>query len=581
MQFIPKKWYLIYNWVLVALSCLYIVAYIISKSIHSFTHYGISFGLTLNGSILAVFAIGAGMVGYRVIGKKMGTWLGAILTTMLFDLLIIYQLNVTGHPYNYLYIALWWALAAYSGAFGVVVVLTSNFLALIICIQNAVPNLNSLPSSFRILLAGSLLFSILPYVIFWKKKIERSKTSDHVSEIEGMPDDTKTQNETLIESIADGIIVTDTTGKISLINPSACEMSEWDSVDALGVDINLVIKIMQENGQEIEADKNPFTQVIQTNKKVDMDALLVGHRGKKIIISLVVSPVVIEGKTVGLVAVIRDISVQRAAEKQRADFISTASHEMRTPVAAIEGYISLAMNDRVSSIDTRARGYLDKAHQSTQRLGKLFQDLLTSSRAEDGRLVNHPQVVEVNQFIQHLAESFQLAGEKKHLIVDFVAIGEGGQVQPTTGKMIAPLYYVHVDPDRMSEVLTNLFDNAVKYTEAGKIIIGVGGDANTVQVFIQDTGVGIPPEDVPHLFQKFYRVDNSSVRTIGGTGLGLFICKKIVELYGGQIWVESVLGKGSTFRINLPRLSTQQAESLKQSEAAQNEIAMPSSNLSL
>jgi two-component system, OmpR family, sensor histidine kinase VicK len=94
------------------------------------------------------------------------------------------------------------------------------------------------------------------------------------------------------------------------------------------------------------------------------------------------------------------------------------------------------------------------------------------------------------------------------------------------------------------------------------------GDTNTAQIQIQDSGVGIPPEDIPHLFQKFYRVDNSSTRTVGGTGLGLFICKKIVELYNGRIWLESEFNKGSTFFINLPRLNTQQALELQQKQAA-------------
>ena len=142
--------------------------------------------------------------------------------------------------------------------------------------------------------------------------------------------------------------------------------------------------------------------------------------------------------------------------------------------------------------------------------------------------------------------------------------------------VLKPLYYVHVDPERIREVITNIFDNACKYTEQGKISIGLTGDAGTVQMYIKDTGAGIPAEDVPHLFQKFYRVDNSATRTIGGTGLGLFICRKIVELYKGRVWVESEVGKGSTFYINLPRLDTARAESLQQSEAANTPPIGPS-----
>lgn len=135
-------------------------------------------------------------------------------------------------------------------------------------------------------------------------------------------------------------------------------------------------------------------------------------------------------------------------------------------------------------------------------------------------------------------------------------------------KVIKPLYYVRADPDRLREVITNLFDNAVKYTDAGKISIGLTGDDQVVQFYVRDTGPGIPAEDIPHLFQKFYRVDNSATRTIGGTGLGLFICRKIVELYQGRIWVESEVGKGSSFFINFPRLATEQAQKEQALEAS-------------
>src|SRR3546814_143013 len=134
-------------------------------------------------------------------------------------------------------------------------------------------------------------------------------------------------------------------------------------------------------------------------------------------------------------------------------------------------------------------------------------------------------------------------------------------------KTIRPLYYVFVDADRMREVVTNLFDNAVKYTAEGKISIGLTGNDSVVQLYIKDTGPGIPREDVGHLFQKFYRVDNSATRTIGGTGLGLFISRKIVELYNGKVWVESEVGQGSTFYINIPRLSTQKAAEMQKAVA--------------
>ncbi|MGH7233908.1 MAG: sensor histidine kinase, partial [Candidatus Saccharimonadales bacterium] len=124
-------------------------------------------------------------------------------------------------------------------------------------------------------------------------------------------------------------------------------------------------------------------------------------------------------------------------------------------------------------------------------------------------------------------------------------------------------YYVYADPDRLRELINNLFDNAIKFTEKGMIEVGLSGDHNNVTIYMRDSGVGVPAPDIPHLFQKFYRVDNTPTRTIGGTGLGLFICRKIVEMLGGRIWAESKLGEGSTFYISLPRLSDSEAKDLK------------------
>jgi signal transduction histidine kinase len=172
----------------------------------------------------------------------------------------------------------------------------------------------------------------------------------------------------------------------------------------------------------------------------------------------------------------------------------------------------------------------------------------------------------MGQFLTKLTEDLRFVAQKKNLAVEFVVGISGANMDSNseTGsiRVVQPLYNVRVDPDRLREVVTNLFDNAVKYTESGKISIGLTGDDNVVQVYVRDTGRGIPKEDIPHLFQKFYRVDNTDTRTIGGTGLGLFISRKIIELYNGRIWVESEQGKGSTFFINLPRLSRNQVSIL-------------------
>ncbi len=392
---------------------------------------------------------------------------------------------------------------------------------------------------------------------------------DKTASKDNKPDPTL-QAKVIIDSIEDGVVLIDNSLTIQLINPSASKLCGWKTDEATNIAVDSVIQLINNKGEKLEANQNPLHQVFSLNQSITKtDLTLLTRDNQSIPVRLHITPLTNKANQVyQAVAVLNNVSEERTNEQQRADFISTASHEMRTPVAAIEGYLALALNDKVSTIDSRARSYLEKAHASTQHLGQLFQDLLTSAKAEDGRLTSHPSVVEMGEFLSQLISDLKLVAATKNLAVDYVSGSEANtniiNAKREDGqKVIIPLYYVYVDPDRLREVITNLFDNAVKYTPEGKITLGLTGNDQVVQCFIKDTGAGIPKEDIPHLFQKFYRVDNSATRTIGGTGLGLFICRKIVELYNGRIWVESELGKGSTFYINFPRLSNQQARDLQ------------------
>lgn len=395
------------------------------------------------------------------------------------------------------------------------------------------------------------------------------KTADSkkVQQLSGMLHAHQAQSEVLTQFISDGIVVVDTEGVITLINPAAATMTEWSVEEAIGIAADLVMKFETEAGKPDDTIHSPIDLALKSQTSQNAILQLVGRRTRHTTVSVAVSPIIPPDtkQFTGIVAVLRDVSASRREEQQRADFISTASHEMRTPVAAIEGYLALALNEKVAKIDPKARSFLEKAHESTQHLGKLFQDLLTSAKAEDGRLVNHPTVVEMGEFLEQLSDSLRFAAEKRGLLTDFSMGADGGK---GAERVIRPLYYALADADRLREVITNLFDNAVKYTPAGKISLGITGNAEVIQIYVRDTGPGIAPEDVQHLFQKFYRVDSSATRNIGGTGLGLFICRKIIELYKGRIWVESQLGQGSTFYINLPRLSNTKAAELQKLETS-------------
>ena len=383
--------------------------------------------------------------------------------------------------------------------------------------------------------------------------------------------DERAKSDIILRAIDDGVVLIDGDGVIRHYNQGAADITGWKREEAEGLDWRSVFHFTNPKGENLNEEDTPFVKATKTNTSVRDNTLnITGKSDRSIAVNFSVSPLSDGVKARGLVGIFRDVSQERQEENQRAEFISTASHEMRTPVAAIEGYLSLALNDKVATIDSRARDYLLKAHSSTEHLGQLFQDLLTSAKAEDGRLTSHPQIFEIGAFTEQLASDLRFSAEKKKLFMEFVygnsAITE--TQKGDTSRTVRPLYYVNADPNRIREVITNLFDNACKYTSEGKVTLGITGNEKVVQLYIRDTGAGIPAEDISHLFQKFYRVDNSATRTIGGTGLGLFICRKIVELYQGRIWVESELGKGSTFYINLPRISNLQAEAALKAQPA-------------
>ena len=409
-----------------------------------------------------------------------------------------------------------------------------------------------------------LLAQLAAMFVGWQllQSEEKASTSSKNTILNNKLDEEKNKANILIEAISDCVVVTDTDTVILIINKAAQQTFGWLGSDAISISSELVIPLFDEKGNPIPRESNPINQVMRSGEAIKKD-LNVQTKNKRIItMSASIAPIkASDNKVNGTIVVMRDVSIEREQEKRRAEFVSTASHEMRTPVAAIEGYLALAMNPKISIIDDKAKSYIVKARASTKRLGELFQDLLTASKSEDGRLVSHPIVINTDQFLSKIIEEEKFGAQEKNLDI---LMTHGGKAKIA----VAPVYLIHVDENRMAEVVTNLINNAIKFTEKGGVIVDLSGDEKTVQIVVRDSGLGIPEEDIRHLFEKFYRVDSSATRTIGGTGLGLFISRQIVELYNGRIWVESKPGEGSSFFIQLPRLSTKDAETMRLKSAS-------------
>ncbi len=374
--------------------------------------------------------------------------------------------------------------------------------------------------------------------------------------------------ELTLNNITDGVMLIDESGMIKFANPAAATMMGYGSPsNVIGLSYQAVLRLERIDGSQVSPEKNKLTHAVETNQPlISREYLLISAQSeRRAAIALTLTPT--GGPHTNRIITFRDITKELEEEEKQSEFISTASHEMRTPVASIEGYLGLALNPQTATIDDRARQYLEAAHASSQHLGRLFKDLLDVTKLDDGRLKVHLVPVEIVSVVREMAGSREKDMAAKHLKYSFGTSG------PVTGdKQLNQIVYAAVDLDFMREILDNLIENAIKYTpDGGEIWVNARGDGDKVLINVTDTGIGISPEDAGHIFQKFYRVDNSQTRAIGGTGLGLYLVKQRVEAMGGRVWVESAFGDGSTFFVSLPRLTP--ADYQRRLVAYQNEQA--------
>ena len=360
--------------------------------------------------------------------------------------------------------------------------------------------------------------------------------------------------EVALNNINDGVIITDQSGVIQFINPAAVTMTDCKSpANAIGLDYALLVKIETKEGREFTPEENPLLRAVGQNQPLEgySCALISGASGKRIPISITALPVSGGQKIITF----RNITKELVEEGEQTEFISTASHEMRTPVATIDGYITLALNPQTATIDDRARGYLESAAKASKHLGKLFQDLLDVTKLDDGKIRPNFVPTELVSFVKQIVLDHAVRAKESGLGLSF------GASNPTAldDHRLEQVVYGSVDINFLREIMDNLIDNAIKYTPSGgSIYINVLGDGDRALINVTDTGIGISAEDLSHVFQKFYRADNSDTREIGGTGLGLYIVKQRAEAMGGHVWAESGFGEGTTFYVSLPRITAEE-----------------------
>ena len=369
----------------------------------------------------------------------------------------------------------------------------------------------------------------------------------------------------VLNTIDSGVIIVLSTGVIEYINPAAVSLLGGQMAqNFLGAKLEDILKLENGQGVAIPAQNNlVFYAVNNGQNYTTREYFLVNLQGQKKPVAFKV--ITAHSPKNERIVTFYDITSELEAESEQTEFISTASHEMRTPVASIEGYLGLALNPKTATIDERAKKYLEEAHKSSQHLGKLFRDLLDVTKLDDKRIKAHLLPIEVTSTVRSIAEGQIPKMSEKNIHFTF---GSSSSANMNGGRVINQEVFAAVDVDFLREIINNLIENAIKYTNnGGGIWVNVRGDGDRVLINVTDTGIGISPEDSKHVFQKFYRADNSETRTIGGTGLGLYIVKERVEAMSGSTWVESTFGEGSTFYVAFPRLTYEEYLRRKQIEA--------------
>jgi two-component system, OmpR family, phosphate regulon sensor histidine kinase PhoR len=338
----------------------------------------------------------------------------------------------------------------------------------------------------------------------------------------------KEQLRAVLESMVEGVLVLDARGQVLLANS---RLREFFGAPADLVGRPLLEAIRSANLDEV------LRSAAASQGPVSEEVTLEQPRPRTLRVHAVRFDSGDELRT-GTVAVFHDISELMRLEEVRRDFVANASHELQTPLAAIRGFAetllaspSLPDADRVS--------YLEVIERHARRLGNIVRDLLELSTLESRKLRLAPGAVEVEKLAAELVRDARLRCEERQLSIEIECAGDP---------------QAFTDPRALEQVLTNLLDNAIKYTEpGGRIALRIGGDAERMRVEVRDSGIGIPPQDLGRIFERFYRVDRARSRALGGTGLGLAIVKHLVQGMGGEIFVTSELGVGSRFAFTLPR----------------------------
>jgi two-component system phosphate regulon sensor histidine kinase PhoR len=341
--------------------------------------------------------------------------------------------------------------------------------------------------------------------------------------------------QTILKGMMEGVLVVDEKKRIKMMNKAlhALLPVSSDVVDKTPLEIirnaaleSAIDRVLQ--GRKSEAFEMEVPAAGGKALEVNVVAISSGSKDS-------------DGTVLGVIAVFHDITRLKKLEKIRQDFVANVSHELRTPLTTIKGYAETLLEGALK--EDVASQFVQVIKRHTDRLTKIVEDLLTLSKIESREFQLKKEKISITEFIDDVLDFVKEAAQRKRITL---SKGE-----------ISPFLDVIADRHSLEEVFVNLLDNAIKYTpEKGDVTISaVENTLGEIQFSVKDNGIGIPREDIPRIFERFYRVDKGRSQEMGGTGLGLSIVKHLIQAHGGRVWVESQPGKGSVFYFTLPKRS--------------------------
>lgn len=347
------------------------------------------------------------------------------------------------------------------------------------------------------------------------------------------------QADALFSSIGDGAIATDEFGRVTKINHVALDILGIEEKEVMGKWFPRIFKAFHEDGTSISLIDRPITRAFLTGKPISERMLYQLKDGSLLPVYCSVAPLVLGGRPIGAVELFRDITTEYEIDRMKSDFISLASHQLRTPLSAIKTYSHMLLDGFMGTVSPEQRKALRTIVGASNRMNELISTLLNVSRIESGNMIVSPKKINLGHLTEEVFKELALLAETKHITI---------QYKPPTSPLI-----IKADNLIVKEVLINLVSNAIKYTpDGGQVTVKLKKNIKTVLVSVTDNGMGIPKSAQGQIFSKFYRAQNVVRQETSGTGLGLYLVKGLVETLGGKIWFDSVEHQGSSFFVRLP-----------------------------